>query len=71
MDVFKYKAILEENLFQSAKDLRLWQSVTLQHDNEAKITAKFTVELFKTKNLKGSTWKVLPQLVSIRPDRVI
>lgn len=64
MDVVKYKAILEENLFQSAKDLRLWQST-------AKFTAKFTVELFKTKNLKGSTWKVLPQLVSIRSDRVI
>jgi hypothetical protein len=34
----KYSEILDENLFQSAKDLRLGQSFTFQQDNDPKHT---------------------------------
>lgn len=36
MDLTKYRAILEENLLQSGKDLRLGQRFTFQQDNNLK-----------------------------------
>ena len=40
----KYIEILDENLLQSAQDLRLRQRFTFQHDNDLKHTAKTTQE---------------------------
>ena len=40
MNGAKYKEILDENLLQSAQDLRLGQRFTFQPDNEPKHTAK-------------------------------
>jgi hypothetical protein len=39
----KYREILDENLFQSAQDLRLGRRFTFQQDNNPKHTAKFTL----------------------------
>jgi hypothetical protein len=52
MDGAKYMAILEGNLFQSSKDLRLGRRVTFQQDNDPKHTAKATLEWFKGKHFK-------------------
>ena len=49
MDGAKYQAILEENLFQSARDLRLRRRFTFQQDNDH--TARATLEWFKAKNV--------------------
>ena len=40
MNRAKYREILDENLFQSAQDLRLGRRFTLQQDNDPKHTAK-------------------------------
>jgi hypothetical protein len=40
----KYREILDENLLQSAQDLRLSQRFTFQQDNDPKQTAKTTQE---------------------------
>ncbi|MGH0124380.1 UNVERIFIED_CONTAM: hypothetical protein FKN15_036923 [Acipenser sinensis] len=53
MDGVKYREILEENLFQSARDLGLGWRFTFQQDNDPKHTAKATLEWFKNKNLNG------------------
>ena len=44
MDGVKYRAILDENLFESAKDLRLGRRFTFQQDNDPKHTARDTME---------------------------
>ena len=51
MDGAKYREILEENLFQSSRDLRLGRRFTFQQDNDPKPTAKATLEWFKGKHL--------------------
>ena len=51
MDGAKYREILEGNLFQSSRDLRLGWSYTFQRDNHPKHTAKATLEWFKGKHL--------------------
>ena len=43
MDGAKYKEILEGNLFQSSRDLRLGQRFTFQQDKDPKHTAKSTL----------------------------
>ncbi|KAI3366543.1 hypothetical protein L3Q82_000671 [Scortum barcoo] len=43
MNAAKYRDILEENLFQSAQDLRLGRRFTFQQDNDPKHTAKGVV----------------------------
>ena len=49
MNVAKYKQILEENLLQSANNLRLRRRVMFQQDNDPKHTAKATLEWFQNK----------------------
>ena len=44
MDGAKYREILEENLFQSSRDLRLGRRFTFQQDNDPKHTAEATPE---------------------------
>ena len=51
MDDAKYREILEGNLFQSSRDLRLGQRFTFHQDNDPKHTAKGTLEWFKGKHL--------------------
>ena len=46
----KYRKILDENLLQSAQDLRLWRKFTFQQDNDPKHTAKTTQELLRDKS---------------------
>jgi hypothetical protein len=56
MDGAKYKDILEGNLFQSSRNLRLGQRFTFQQDNDPKHTAKTTLEWFKGKHLNVLEW---------------
>ena len=51
MDCAKYREILEENLFQSSRDLRLGRRFAFQQDNDPKHTAKATLGWFKGKHL--------------------
>ena len=44
MDGTKYMEILEGNLFQSSRDLRLGRRFTFQQDNDPKHTAKATLK---------------------------
>ena len=56
MNVVKYREILDENLLQSAQDLRLWLRFTFQQDNEPKHTAKTTLERLRGKSLSVLEW---------------
>uniref|UniRef100_A0A803JAD7 Tc1-like transposase DDE domain-containing protein n=1 Tax=Xenopus tropicalis TaxID=8364 RepID=A0A803JAD7_XENTR len=56
MDGAKYRAILEENLLESAKDLRLGRRFTFQQDNNPKHKARVTMEWFKTKHIHVLEW---------------
>ncbi|KAJ7319965.1 hypothetical protein JRQ81_019476 [Phrynocephalus forsythii] len=56
MDGAKYRTILEENLLESAKDLRLGQRFTFQQDNDPKDKARATMEWFKTKHIYVLEW---------------
>jgi hypothetical protein len=49
MDGAKCREILEGNLFQSSRDLRLGRRFIFQKDNDLKHTAKATLEWFKGK----------------------
>jgi hypothetical protein len=40
MNRAKYREIRDENLLQSAQDLRLWRRFTFRQDNNPKYTAK-------------------------------
>ena len=52
----KYRQILEDNLLQSAKDLRLRQGYMFQQDNDPKHTTKATLEWLQNKNVKVLEW---------------
>ncbi|CAJ0944923.1 unnamed protein product [Ranitomeya imitator] len=52
MDGAKYRTILEENLLESAKDLRLGWSFVFQQDNDPKHKAKSTMEWFTNKRIQ-------------------
>ena len=56
MDGAKYREIVEGNLFQSSRDLRLGRRFTLQQDNDPKHTAKATLEWFKGKQVNVLEW---------------
>ena len=56
MDGARYRAILEENLMQSAKDLRLGQRFIFQQDNDHKHTARATMEWFRSKHVNVLKW---------------
>uniref|UniRef100_A0A669EVF3 Transposase n=1 Tax=Oreochromis niloticus TaxID=8128 RepID=A0A669EVF3_ORENI len=56
MDGAKYRANLEENLLESAKDLRLGRRFTFQQDNDPKHKARATMEWFKTKHIHVLEW---------------
>ena len=51
MNGAKYREIVDENLLQSAQDLRLGQSFTFQQDNDPKHTVKTMQEWFQDKSL--------------------
>ena len=51
-----YREILEGNLSQSSRDLRHGQRFTFQQENEAKHTAKATLEWFKGIHLNVLEW---------------
>ena len=55
-DGAKYREILEGNLFQSSRDLRLGRRFTFQQDNDPKHTAKAAHKWFKGKHLNVSEW---------------
>ena len=56
MDGAKYREIVEENLFQSSRDLRLGWWFTFQQENDPKHTAEATLEWFKGKHLNVLEW---------------
>ena len=56
MDGAKYREILEENLMQSAKDLRLGRRFLFQLDNDPKHTARATKEWFGSKLVHVLKW---------------
>ena len=52
----KYREILDENLLQSAQDLRLRRRFTFQQANDPKQTAKTTQEWLGDKSLIDLEW---------------
>ncbi|KAI4887550.1 hypothetical protein NFI96_017119, partial [Prochilodus magdalenae] len=56
MNVAKNRDILEENLFQSALDLRLGSRLTFQQDNDPKHTAKITKEWLRNNSVTILDW---------------
>ena len=62
MDGAKYMAILEENLLESAKDLRLGRWFTFEQDNDPKHTARATMEWFRSKHIHVLEWKSRPKI---------
>ena len=56
IDGAKYREILEGNLFQSSRDLRLGRRFAFQQDNDPKHIAKATLEWFKGKHLNILEW---------------
>ena len=56
MNGAKYREILDENLLQSAQDLRLGRRFTIQQDNDPKHTAKTTQEGLQDKSLNVLEW---------------
>ena len=56
MNGVKYRKILDENLFQSAQNLRLGQRFTFQQDNDPKHTAKTMQEWLQDKSLNVLEW---------------
>lgn len=56
MDGAIYMAILEEKLFQYARDLRLGQRLTFRQDNDFKHSAKAIMQCFKIEKLNVLGW---------------
>ena len=72
MNGAKYREILDENLLQSAKDLRLGRRFTFQQDNNPKHTAKTMQEWLLDKPLnvlEGPSQSLEPDQTSLeRPE---
>ncbi len=56
MNAAKYRDILDENLHQSAQDLRLGRRFTFQQDNDPKHTAKITKEWLHNNSVTVLEW---------------
>ncbi|KAG2459959.1 TC1A transposase, partial [Polypterus senegalus] len=56
MNAAKYRDILDKNLLQSAKDLRLGQRFTFQQDNDPKHTAKIMKEWLHNNSMTVLEW---------------
>ncbi|KAK3512237.1 hypothetical protein QTP70_001089 [Hemibagrus guttatus] len=56
MNAAMYKDILDENLLQSALDLRLGQRFIFQQDNDPKYTAKITKEWLQDNSVNVLEW---------------
>ncbi|CAJ0940636.1 unnamed protein product [Ranitomeya imitator] len=56
MNVVKYRDILDENLFQSALDLRFGRMFTFQQDSDPKHTAKITKEWLQNNSVTIHDW---------------
>ncbi len=56
MNAAKYRDILDENLLQSAQDLRLGQKFTFQQDNDPKHTAKIMKEWLHNNSVTVLEW---------------
>ncbi len=56
MNAAKYRDILDENLLQSAQDLRLGWRFTFQQDNDPKHTAKITKEWLHNNSVTVLEW---------------
>ncbi|KAG2462424.1 TCB1 transposase, partial [Polypterus senegalus] len=56
MNAAKYMDILDKNLLQSAKDLRLGRRFTFQQDNDPKHTAKITKEWLHNNSVTVLEW---------------
>ena len=56
MNGAKYREVLDENLLQSAQDLRLGQKFTFQQNNDPKHTSKTTQEWLRFKSLNVLEW---------------
>ncbi len=56
MNAAKYRDILDENLLQSAQDLRLGRRFTFQQDNDPKHTAKITKEWLHNNSMTVLEW---------------
>ena len=69
MDGAKNRTILEENLLESAKDLRLEQRFTFQQDNEPKHTARATMEWFRSKHIPVLEWPSQSPDINLRISR--
>jgi hypothetical protein len=52
----QYREILDDNLLQSAQDLRLGRRFTFQQDNNPKLTAKSTQEWLRDRSLNVLDW---------------
>ena len=62
MDRAMFREILDENLLQSAQDLRLGRSFTFQQDNDPNHSAKTIQEGLRDKSLNVLEW------LSLSPD---
>ena len=56
MNRAKYSEILDENLLQSAQDLRLGRRFTFQQDNDTKHTSNTAQEWLRDKSLNVLEW---------------
>ena len=56
MDRFKYREILQQNLFQSAQKLKIPTSFIFQHDNDPKHTAGIVKDWLKENNVETLNW---------------
>ena len=67
MNGAKYREILDENVLQSAQDLRLGRRFPFQQDNDPKHTAKTMQEWLWDKSLNVLEWPSQSQNLDLNP----
>ena len=67
MNRANYREILDENLLQSAQDLRLGKRFPFQQDNDPKHTAKTTQEWLRDKSPNVLKWP--SQSLDLNPNK--